>query len=184
MENNGLSHVDFMNYGSFVSDNIFSYLGDISFNSTSATKIPDYVTTINKMKDDINNQFIASLNDYMDSLINYLLNPSSTVYFNTYNTNKAIAENILNKLTNLSNSIVSYISELSSQTSNRKNQITDEEKYYQKLLNKINNISSSNNSSSILKNESVELYKSQYIDNSILIFGIILLFIVFHTMYK
>jgi hypothetical protein len=177
---NGLSHVDFMNYGSFVSDNIFSYLGE----SSSATKIPNYVTTINKTNDDINRQFIASLKDYMDSFINYLLNPSSNVYFNTYNTNKAITNNILNKLTNLSNSITVYISELSTQTSNRKNQISDEEKYYQKLLNKINNISSSNNSSSILKDESLELYKSQYIDNSILIFGIILLFIVFHTMYK
>ena len=62
--------------------------------------------------------------------------------------------------------------------------ISDEDKYYKKLLKKINNIKGTDNGSSLLINESVELYKSQYIDNSILIVGIIAFIVILYTMYK
>jgi hypothetical protein len=69
-------------------------------------------------------------------------------------------------------------------TSEKRNMISDEDKYYKDLLNKINNIKGSDNSSSLLINESVELYKSQYIENSILIVGIIAFIVILYTMYK
>ena len=179
MENEpGLSHVDFMDYGSFVSDNIFSYLGDFNLDNTN------YINKIYEKIDETNRKFIGSLKEYVESYINYLLNPESNTYWDTYQKNKTIAIYNKDKLTELSYSIGNDTSKMARATSDKRNFISDEEKYYKNLLNKINNIKSSDNSSSLLINESVELYKSQYIDNTILIVGIIAFIIILYTMYK
>ena len=174
----GLSHVDFMDYGAFVSNNIFSYLGNNTLKQQSTSN------EIYEKIDEINRQFISSLGDYVDSYINYLLNPSSNTYLNTYQNNKTIAINNKDKLTQLSYSIGTNISNMVLASSETKNMISDEDKYYKKLLKKINNIKGTDNGSSLLINESVELYKSQYIDNSILIVWIIAFSVILYTMYK
>jgi len=173
----GLSHVDFMNYGSFVSDDIFSYLGETRLNNK------EYVTKIYEKIDETNRKFAGSLTEYVESYINYLLNPSST-YWVTYQTNQATAVFNKDNLMKLSYSIQSDTAKLASQTSAKKSRINDEEKSYKSLLKKINSINSVDNSSSLLMDESTELYKSQYIDNSILIFGIIVILIVLYKLYK
>jgi hypothetical protein len=173
----GLSHVDFMNYGSFVSDDIFSYLGETKLNNR------EYVNKIYEKIDETNRKFAGSLKEYVESYINYLLNPSST-YWVTYQTNQATAVFNKDNLTKISYSIQSDTAKLASQTSEKKNRINNEEKTYKSLLKKINNINSVDNSSSLLIDESTELYKSQYIDNSILIFGIIVLLVVLYKLYK
>jgi hypothetical protein len=174
----GLSHVDFMDYGAFVSNNIFSYLGNNTLKQQCISN------EIYEKIDEINRQFISSLGDYVDSYINYLLNPSSNTYFDTYQKNKSIAINNKDKLTQLSYSIGNNTSNMLLASSEKKNMISDEDKYYKKLLKKITNIKGSDNGSSLLINESVELYKSQYIDNSILIVGIIAFIVILYTMYK
>jgi len=179
MENEpGLSHVDFMNYGSFVSDNIFSYLGDVNSDNKN------YINKIYEKIDETNRKFIGSLTEYIESYINYLLNPGSNTYWDTYQKNKTMAIYNKDKLTELSYSIGINTSNMARATSEIRNLISDEDKYYKNLLNKINNIKTSDNSSSLLINESVELYKSQYIDNTILIVGIIAFIIILYTMYK
>ena len=172
----GLSHVDFMDYGAFVSNNIFSYLGNNTLKK-------DYSNKIYEKIDETNRQFISSLGDYVDSYINYLLNPSNT-YWDTYQKNKTTAIYNKDKLRQLSYSIGNDTSNMVSVTSEKRNMISDEDNYYKDLLNKINNIKGSDNSSSLLINESVELYKSQYIENSILIVGIIAFIVILYTMYK
>ena len=174
----GLSHVDFMDYGSVVSNNIFSYLGDFNMNNT------EYVNKIYEKIDETNRQFMGSLKEYAESYKNYLLNPESNTYWDTYQKNKATAIYNKDKLTQLSYTIGNETSKMASDTSQKRNLISDEEKYYKNLLNKINNIKSTDNSSSLLINESVELYKSQYIDNTILIVGIIAFIRILYTMYK
>jgi hypothetical protein len=173
----GLSHVDFMNYGSFVSDDIFSYLGETKLNNR------EYVNKIYEKIDETNRKFAGSLKEYVESYINYLLNPSST-YWVTYQTNQSTAVFNKDNLTKISYSIQSDTAKLASQTSEKKNRINNEEKTYKSLLKKINNINSVDNSSALLIDESTELYKSQYIDNSILIFGIIVLLVVLYKLYK
>jgi hypothetical protein len=173
----GLSHVDFMNYGSFVSDDIFSYLGETKLNNR------EYVNKIYEKIDETNRKFAGSLKEYVESYINYLLNPSST-YWVTYQANQATAVFNKDNLTKISYSIQSDTAKLASQTSEKKNRINNEEKTYKSLLKKINNINSVDNSSSLLIDESTEMYKSQYIDNSILIFGILVLLVVLYKLYK
>lgn len=175
--NSGLSHVDFMDYGAFVSNNIFSYLGNDTLKKDFSDKIYEKI-------DETNRQFISSLGDYVDSYVNYLLNASSNTYWDTYQNNKTIAINNKDKLKQLSYSIGSDTSNMLVASSETKNMISDEDKYYKKLLKKINNIKGTDNGSSLLINESVELYKSQYIDNSILIVGIIAFIVILYTMYK
>ena len=173
----GLSHVDFMNYGSFVSDDIFSYLGETKLNNR------EYVNKIYEKIDETNRKFAGSLTEYVESYMNYLLNPSST-HWTTYQSTQATAVFNKDNLMKLSYSIQSDTAKLASQTSAKKSRINDEEKSYKSLLKKINSINSVDNSSSLLMDESTELYKSQYIDNSILIFGIIVILIVLYKLYK
>jgi len=174
----GLSHIDFMNYGSVVSDNIFSYLGETKLNNR------EYVNNIYEKIDETNKKFIASLKEYLESYVNYLLNPSSNTYWVTYQTKKTTAVNNKDNLTKLSYSIETDTAKMASETSDKRGQINNEEKTYKKYLKKINNIKTTDNSSFLLMDESVELYKSQYIDNCILIVGIIVLIIILYRMYK
>jgi len=179
MENDkGLTHVDFMNYGSFVSDDIFSYLGETKISNK------EYVNKIYEKINETNNKFIASLKEYVDSYVNYLLNSSSNTYWTTYQNKKATAVNNKDNLIKLSYSIESDTKKIASQTADKRGRINNEEKTYKKYLKKINNLKSSDNSSSLLMDESNELYKSQYIDNCILIVGILVLLIILYRMYN
>ena len=119
--NYGLSHVDFMDYGAFVSNNIFSYLGNYNLKKDFSNKIYEKI-------DETNRQFISSLGDYVDSYVNYLLNPSSSTYRDTYHKNKTITINNKDKLTQLSYSIANDTSNMVSVTSEKRNMISDEDK--------------------------------------------------------
>lgn len=173
-----LSHVDFINHKIIASDSIFSSLGDSNFNNKNI------VNKIYEKIDSTNKKFFSSLKEYIDSYVNYLLNPSSNIYWNTYQTHDSIVKNNKNDLTQLSYSIQSEISNMSLKTNEKKNIINKEKMYNNRLVGEINNIDKSDNSSSQLIEESVEMYKSQYIDNCILIFGIIVIIIMTYKLYK
>ena len=98
--------------------------------------------------------------------------------------NDSIVKNNKNELTQISYSIQSETANMSSQTAGKKSMISKEKIYHSALLGKENDITKSDNSSSQLIDESVEMYKSQYIDNCILIFGIIILLIMTYKLYK
>jgi len=183
-----LSHVNFINNGFAVSDSIFSSLGTHS----GDTNLVNKTQTLNKINvnkmyekiDSTNKKFFSSLKEYVDSYVNYLLNPTSNTYWNTYQMHDSIVKNNKNELTQISYSIQGETANMSSQTASKKSMISNEQTYHNTLLGKEDDINKSDNSSSQLIDESVEMYKSQYIDNCILIFGIIILLIMTYKLYK
>jgi len=179
-----LSHVNFINNGFVVSDNIFSSLGGDNLINKSDIVNKTNINKIYEKIDSTNKKFISSLKEYLDSYVNYLLNPSSNTYWNTYQMNDSIVKNNKNELTQISYGIQSETANMSSQTSGKKSMISQEQTYHNTLLGKENDITKSDNSSSQLIDESIEMYKSQYIDNCILIFGIIILLIMTYKLYK
>jgi hypothetical protein len=129
-------------------------------------------------------QFFSTMSEFIPSYITSLVYPDSYEYVNTSNTNKALVEKSIGDLFIINNNIKSIIKQLQNKNSRLKSSANSQSIIYTGLAGEYQNMNASNNGANILLNESIDLYKIQYLINLFIIIGIIILIISLYQIYK
>jgi len=125
----------------------------------------------------INNKFYSALDDFSSSYVNSKLYPggeSQKIFLN----NQGIIDSLQAELFIATNDIQSNIDNLTSVLLNLNAKIESEKAKNVTLNSQFTSVSSQSNGSSLLVNESDNLYFDRYISNATFIVGIILGFII------
>jgi gas vesicle protein len=172
--------IDFLNSKVIVSDRIFSYLGLDGY-----TKDEDYlIKQINESIEENHNQFFINIREFINIYIQHVLNPTSGEDYNLYNNSKAKVEYVQNNLSNISNYIDEQTNNINEKIQNIKNDIEKQQKSYKFLLKSLGIQEEIDHDTTLMTDESVDLYKIQYIKNIILIIGVIILIIMLIKVYN
>jgi hypothetical protein len=172
--------INFLNSKVIVSNGIFSYLGLDGY-----SKEEDYlINNINEQIQENYNQFFINITIFINNYIKYILNPTSNDNFNSYNTSKANVDYIQGKLFNISNYIDEQTNIINNKIQQMKDDIGNQQNSYNKLLKSLGAQDGMDHESSLMIDESVDLYKIQYIKNIILIIGVIILIFMLIKVYN
>jgi len=172
--------IDFLNSKVIVSDRIFSYLGLDGY-----TKDEDYlIKQINESIEENHNQFFINIREFINIYIQHVLNPTSGEDYNLYNNSKAKVEYVQNNLSNISNYIDEQTNNINKKIQNIKNDIETQQKSYKFLLKSLGIQEEIDHDTTLMTDESVDLYKIQYIKNIIIIIGVIILIIMLIKVYN
>jgi hypothetical protein len=172
--------INFLNSKVIVSDSIFSYLGLDGY-----TKDEDYlILKINERIQENHNQFFIKIKDFINVYIKYILNPSSGENYNLFNNAKADVDHVQGKLFNISNYIDDQTNKLNDKIKNIKDDIEKQQNSYKFLLKSLGEKEEIDHDSTLMTDESVDLYKIQYIKNIIIIIGVILLIFMIIKVYN
>ena len=173
--------INFLNNKVIVSDGIFSYLGldDIY------TKEEDKLIIINNEKMEENhNQFFINIKDFINVYIKYIINPTSQDYINLYNKKKVDVDQVQGNLFGISNQIDNQTNKINIKIEKIKVDIEKQQKLYNKLLKLLGRQEEIDHGSYLMTDESVNLYKIQYIKNIILIIGVFILIFMLIKVYN
>jgi hypothetical protein len=172
--------IDFLNSKVIVSDRIFSYLGLDGY-----TKDEDYlIKQINESIEENHDQFFINIREFINIYIQHVLNPTSGEDYNLYNNSKARVEYVQNNLSNISNYIDEQTNNINEKIQNIKNDIEKQQKSYKFLLKSLGIQEEIDHDTTLMTDESVDLYKIQYIKNIILIIGVIILIFMLIKVYN
>jgi len=172
--------IDFLNSKVIVSDRIFSYLGLDGY-----TKDEDYlIKQINESIEENHDQFFINIREFINIYIQHVLNPTSGEDYNLYNNSKARVEYVQNNLSNISNYIDEQTNNINEKIQNIKNDIEKQQKSYKFLLKSLGIQEEIDHDTTLMTDESVDLYKIQYIKNIIIIIGVIILIIMLIKVYN
>ena len=150
-------------------------------------KYYDKINIINKYYeriDGIIRKFFSTLRDFINSYINTLVDSDNYQYTTTSSTNKALVETVIKELNDINNNIKEYIKNIKKENNGIESKVNIQNKEHTELLGTYQNKSASNNGSDILFNESVNLYKMQYLINLFMIIGVVILIISLYQIYK
>jgi hypothetical protein len=128
--------------------------------------------------------FFSTMSEFIPSYINTLVYPDNYQYTNTSNTNKALVEKAISDLYNINNNIKKNIESIQKENKNIELSVNTQSKEHNELLGKYKDNTLINNGSDILFNQSVDLYKIQYLINFFIIIGVITLIISLYQIYK
>lgn len=135
--------------------------------------------------DTLSNQFSSSLDAFASSYMNYSKNPEYNEYAQIYANNKGNIQSLNAELFVTTNDLQSNIDNLINVISNLNSKITVEKTKHTQLQTTLAQLEGRGNSSSVLIDNSKELYKVQYISNITIVLGIFftlwLLFYIFTT---
>ena len=135
--------------------------------------------------DTISNQFTSTLDAFASSYMNYSKNPEYNEYAQIYANNKGNIQSLNAELFVTTNDLQSNIDNLINVISNLNSKITVEKTKHTQLQTTLAQLEGRGNSSSVLIDNSKELYKVQYISNITIVLGIFftlwLLFYIFTT---
>jgi hypothetical protein len=129
-------------------------------------------------------QFFSTMSEFIPSYITSLVYPDSYEYVNTSNTNKALVEKSIGDLFIINNNIKNDIKNLKNKNTKLKSSANSQSIIYTGLVDDYQDMNASNNGANILLNESIDLYKIQYLINLFIIIGIIILIISLYQIYK
>jgi len=129
-------------------------------------------------------QFFSTMSEFIPSYITSLVYPDSYEYVTTSNTNKALVEKSIGDLFIINNNIKNDIKNLKNKNTKLKSSANSQSIIYTGLVDDYQDMNASNNGANILLNESIDLYKIQYLINLFIIIGIIILIISLYQIYK
>lgn len=150
-------------------------------------KYYDKINIINKYYeriDGIIRKFFSTLRDFINSYINTLVYSDNYQYTTTSSTNKALVETVIKELNDINNNIKEYIKNIKKENNGIESTVNTQSNEHSKLLQKYKNASAINNGSDILFNQSIDLYKMQYLINFFIIIGVFILIISLYQIYK
>jgi len=172
--------INFLNSKVIVSDRIFSYLGLDGY-----TKDEDYlINQINERIQENHNQFFINIRDFINVYIKHILNPTSGEYLNLYNNAEANVDSVQGKLFNISNYIDEQTNKINNKIQEVKDDIDKQQKSYKFLLKSLGIQEEMDHDTTLMTDESVDLYKIQYIKNIIIIIGVVILIIMLIKVYN
>jgi hypothetical protein len=155
--------INFLNSKVIVSDRIFSYLGLDGY-----TKDEDHlINQINERIQENHNQFFINIRDFINVYIKHILNPTSGEYLNLYNNAEANVDSVQGKLFNISNYIDEQTNKINNKIQEVKDDIDKQQKSYKFLLKSLGIQEEMDHDTTLMTDESVDLYKIQYIKNII-----------------
>jgi len=127
--------------------------------------------------DTIYQRFTSAINEYMQNYVQTKLDNESLKKNTDFINSNLTVDTLTQKMQTLSYNIQDDIVTLNNSISVLKTKIRDEEIRQQKLINDYSYNIPIDNSSSLMINNSIENYNSQYISNWIMFIGIIIIFI-------
>jgi len=148
--------------------------------NTNINKVNKYNEKINNIK----NQFNSILQDYKKYYVFFYKNPEVNEYSNFYYNSKNQLINLNNNLFNISLNIGNDIDKLNETLKILKEKINFIKNENNKLELLSKNLENKEEGSEILINNKKELYNIQYLQNWIIIFGIILISIIINKLIK
>lgn len=166
-----------------LSDQIFDSI-NINNNSQEYYDKLNIIKTYYERIDGNIRQFFSTISEFIPSHITSLVYPDNYQYLNTSNTNKALVEKVIGDLYMINNNIKSNIENIKNENNTLENNLKTQETSHTQLLNEYQDKVSINNGSDVLFNESVDLYKMQYLINIFIIIGVIILIISLYQIYK
>jgi hypothetical protein len=166
-----------------ISDQIFNSI-NINSNSQEYYDKLNIIETYYEKIDGNIRQFFSTISEFIPSHITSLVYPDNYQYSNTSKTNKALVEKVIGDLYMINNNIKSNISDIKNKNSKLETDLKSQETSHTKLLGEYQDKVSINNGSDVLFNESVDLYKMQYLINIFIIIGVIILIISLYQIYK
>ena len=135
--------------------------------------------------DTLSKQFSSSLDAFASSYMNYSKNPEYNEYAQIYANNKGNIQSLNAELFVTTNDLQTNIDNLINVISNLNSKITVEKAKHTQLQTTLAQLEGRGNSSSVLIDNSKELYNVQYISNITIVLGIFftlwLLFYIFTT---
>jgi len=172
--------IDFLNSKVIVSDRIFSYLGLDGY-----TKDEDHlIKQINERIQENHDQFFINITEFINVYIKHILNPTSGEYLNLYNNAESNVDYVQNKLSNISTYIDEQTNKINNKIQKVKDDIEKQQKSYKFLLKSLGLQEEIDHDTTLMTDESVDLYKIQYIKNIIIIIGVIILIIMLIKLYN
>jgi hypothetical protein len=129
-------------------------------------------------------QFFSTISEFIPSYITTLVYPDSYSYVNISDTNKALVEKSIGDLFMTNNNIKSHIKDIQKKNNALSSTATSQAMTETGLTDDYQNMNSINKGANILLNESIDLYKIQYLINFFIIIGIIILIISLYQIYK
>jgi hypothetical protein len=129
-------------------------------------------------------QFFSTISEFIPSYITTLVYPDNYQYSITSNTNKALVEKAISDLYKINNNIKTNIESIKKENKTLELSVNTQSKEHNELLGEYQDKTAINNGSDILFNESVDLYKMQYLINFFMIIGVIILIISLYQIYK
>jgi hypothetical protein len=129
-------------------------------------------------------QFFSTISEFIPSYITTLVYPDSYEYSTISSTNKALVEKTIGDLFITNNNIKNHIKKIKNENDALGSTASSQSIIYTSLLGDYQDMNSINNGADILLNESIDLYKIQYLINLFIIIGIIILIISLYQIYK
>ena len=166
-----------------LSDKIFDSLNTNENSQEYYDKI-NIINTYYERIDGIIKQFFSTVSEFIPSHITSLVYSDIYQYLNTSNTNKALVEKAIGDLYMINHNIKSNIEIIKNENSILQQSLKSQETSHTELLGEYQDKVSINNGSDVLFNESVDLYKMQYLINIFIIIGVITLIISLYQIYK
>jgi hypothetical protein len=151
-----------------------------TYESQAKQKMNHYNDLISKTVND----YIVNIKKLYDSLIEYKLNLSSYDTYDNYKYDLLQVDTSIRSLTTLSYEIQNETMKLNKNMESTKTSISDEENKHGKMMGVYLDDKKVINSSTIMINNAVDSYKSQYISNCIMFVGIIIISIYLVKVFK
>jgi len=129
-------------------------------------------------------QFFSTITEFIPSYINTLVYPDNYQYSVTSNTHKALVEKVISDLYKINNNIKTNIEIIKKENKKLESSVNTQSKEHDELLGEYQDKTAINNGSDVLFNESIDLYKMQYLINFFIIIGVIILIISLYKIYK
>jgi len=149
-------------------------------NQFNINNVKKYNEKINNIK----NQFNSILQDYKKYYVFFNKNPEVTEYSNFYYNSKNQLINLNNNLFNISLNINNDIDKLNETLKILKEKINYLKNENNRLKLLSDNLDNTEEGSEVLINNKKELYNIQYLQNWIIIFGIIIISIIINKIFK
>ena len=173
--------INFLNHKVVVSDGIFSNLG---LDDTYTKEEDNLIVTNNEKMEENQNQFFINIKDFINVYIKHIIDPTSLDYLNLYNKKKVDVEYVQGKLFGISNMIDNQTNNINIKLEKTKANIEKQQKLYNKLLKLLGRQDEIKHGTTLMTDESVDLYKIQYIKNIILIIGVFILIFMLIKVYN
>ena len=164
---------------------------NVIFSSYPNEERPRYENQSKQKMNDFNELISKTVNDYIvnikklyDSLIEYKSNLSSNDTYDNFKYDLLQVDTSIRYLTRLSYEVQSETIKLNQNMESTKTSISDEEKKHGNMMGVYLDDKKVINSSTIMINNSVDSYKSQYISNCIMFVGIIIISIYLVKVFK
>jgi hypothetical protein len=129
-------------------------------------------------------QFFSSISEFIPSYITSLVYPDIYQYTTTSDTKKALVEKTIKDLNGINNNIKTSIQEIKNKNKKLGEGVDKEDEEHDNLKGEYQDKTAINNGSDLLFNESINLYKIQYLINLFIILGVIILIISLYQIYK